>query len=82
MTGCCGNAWVVLRFDVGHRPIRAWLKSSTMSEVGISHYTVRLFDCEEDAWRVVERHHKPGQIWGVVSTQALARKLKAGRYQP
>ena len=80
MTGCSGNAWVVLRFDAGHRPIGAWLKSGTMSAIGISHHSVQLFDHEEDAWRLVERRHKSGQIWGAVSTEQLARKLRAGVY--
>ena len=79
MTGCSGNAFWVCLFDERGEPTGVWTGKAMMTEAtGINHRAIYLYPTEDEAWRVVERHHKPGQIWGVLSTEKLARKLKSG----
>jgi hypothetical protein len=77
--------WLVLQFDdAGAEPVAVWCKSGRMvhESTGINHRHIVLFDDEDAAWRTVERNHRHGEVWGVISSEMLARKLRTGRYAP
>ena len=75
--------WFVIRFDETRmRPLAAWVRRGRMSSTGLSHRTVAEFLHLEDAWAVVGRHHKAGEVWGVISIQALDRLMKEKGLRP
>lgn len=75
--------YLILQFDdAGQRPLGVLSKRNRMlkGQRPIDHHQIALFTDEEDAWRIVERHHVHGEVWGVISSQMLARKLLTGSY--
>ena len=61
MTGCCCNAYWVCLFDERGEPTGVWTGKAMMTEAtGINHRAIYLYPTEDEAWRVVERHHKIG----------------------
>ena len=73
--------FILLLDDDGNEPLGVWTTfGMNLAERGIKHRTIVKLDDEEDAWRVVDRYHRSGDVWGVISCEMLARKLKTGRY--
>ncbi len=80
--------FVMLFDDNGQEPLGVWCDfaggkcAMNLGDRGIDHRRIVRFNDEEDAWRVVERNHKNGEVWGVISSEMLARKIRTGRYGP
>jgi hypothetical protein len=80
--------YFVMQFadDAGNEPIGVWYRFAggkcAMNRGGLDHRSIVTFKDEDEAWRVVERNHPHGELWGVISSEMLARKLRTGRYGP
>ena len=75
--------FILLFDDAGNEPLGVWTKRGMYrAATGIDHRTIVKFDDEDEAWRTVERNHRHGEVWGVISSEMLARKLRTGRYGP
>lgn len=75
--------FLILQFDdTCQRPLAVLSVRGRMlrGEKPIDHRQIAMFTNEEDAWNVVGRQHVHGEVWGVLSSQMVARKLLTGRF--
>ncbi len=69
----------VLKVDARGMPLGVWTSGGMSKGVKVDFRAIETFGDAEDAWGIVGRHHVAGEVWSVMSTSQLARKLRRSK---
>lgn len=71
--------YYVLKVDARGVPLGVWTSGGMSKGAQVDFRAIETFADAEAAWNIVGRHHVSGEVWSVMSTAQLARKLRRSK---